>query len=274
MADKDQDIDYGDAAEAFAEEGGVPAAGEAKEDEGGDAAPADGEGGAGEEAAADDELEEMQRMMNQLEEDSKQIETGAKEAAEVAASTVAAKADADRLARDRDERSVFVAGVDFSTTAEELGNEFESCGVVERVTILTDRMGHPKGFAYVEFKDAEAVANALILSGTEFKGRPLKVIPKRTNVPAFMLSRGGGGGRGGGSPYRGGRGGAAGPFRGRGGYGGGGYGGYAPRGGYRGGYGGGGGGGYRGGYAPRGGYRGGGFVPRGGTSYRGGRGGM
>ena len=70
-------------------------------------------------------------------------------------------------------------------------------------------------FAYVEFQDKSAVDNALILNNTEFRGRALKIVHKRTNVPSFQLGggpRGGGGGRGR-------------PFRGRGFYAG-----YAPRG--------------------------------------------
>ncbi|KAA0047027.1 polyadenylate-binding protein 3-like isoform X2 [Cucumis melo var. makuwa] len=42
------------------------------------------------------------------------------------------------------------------------------------VTILTDKFGHPKGFAYVEFVEAEAVQEALLLNETELHGRQLK----------------------------------------------------------------------------------------------------
>ncbi len=37
-------------------------------------------------------------------------------------------------------------------------------------------------FAYVEFKDQDAVVNAVILNESEFKGRQLKITPKRTNI--------------------------------------------------------------------------------------------
>ena len=95
-------------------------------------------------------------------------------------------------------------------------------------------------FAYVEFADNSSVENAIKLDDTPFKGRNLKVMPKRQNEPAFR----GGGGRG----------------RGRGGGRGGGRG-FVPRGGGRG----------RGApfYGGRGGGRG-GFVPRGGGGFRGG----
>ncbi len=43
--------------------------------------------------------------------------------------------------------------VDYSTTPEELLAHFESCGTVERVTIVCDKFtGKPKGFAYLEFQ--------------------------------------------------------------------------------------------------------------------------
>lgn len=46
---------------------------------------------------------------------------------------------------------------------------------MNRVTILTDRFGQPKGFAYVEFVEVEAVQHAVLLTETELHGRQLKV---------------------------------------------------------------------------------------------------
>ena len=49
-------------------------------------------------------------------------------------------------ADDVDERSVFVKGVDFNATVEELKEHFKSCGEINRITILYDRMtGQAKG---------------------------------------------------------------------------------------------------------------------------------
>ncbi|ROW10001.1 hypothetical protein VPNG_06504 [Cytospora leucostoma] len=139
---------------------------------------------------------------------------------------------------DVDSRSIFVGNVDYSASPEEIQAHFQSCGSINRVTILLDKFtGQPKGYAYVEFTEPNLVAQALVLNESVFKGRNIKVVPKRTNVPG-MSSRGG---------ARGGRGG----FRGRGGggfYGG--RGGFVPRGGYRGGYRGGFRGGAGRGYAP------------------------
>ena len=65
--------------------------------------------------------------------------------------------------------------VDYACTPEEVQQHFQSCGTVNRVTILTDKFGQPKGFAYVEFLEAEAVQEALVLNESELHGRQLKV---------------------------------------------------------------------------------------------------
>jgi polyadenylate-binding protein 2 len=117
---------------------------------------------------------------------------------------------------DVDGRSVYVGNVDYGATPEEIQAHFAVCGQINRITILCDKFtGHPKGFAYVEFAEPALVAQALVLNESEFRGRPLKVTPKRTNVP-FMGARGrgrGGRGRGRGYAPRG-RGGYRGGFRG------------------------------------------------------------
>lgn len=66
--------------------------------------------------------------------------------------------------------------VDYACTPEEVQQHFQSCGTVNRVTILTDKFGQPKGFAYVEFVEAEAIQNALLLNESELHGRQLKVL--------------------------------------------------------------------------------------------------
>ncbi|KAI3617338.1 hypothetical protein CBS9595_003247 [Malassezia furfur] len=106
-----------------------------------------------------------------------------------------------------DSRSIYVGNVDYGATPEEIQQHFQSCGTINRVTILCDKFtGHPKGFAYVEFADPSFVENASVLNESLFRGRLLKVTPKRTNVPG-LAARGRGRGRG----FRGG-------YRGRGGY--------------------------------------------------------
>uniref|UniRef100_A0A453R4L8 RRM domain-containing protein n=1 Tax=Aegilops tauschii subsp. strangulata TaxID=200361 RepID=A0A453R4L8_AEGTS len=92
---------------------------------------------------------------------------------------------------EMDSRSVFVGNVDYACTPEEVQQHFNSCGTVNRVTILTDKFGQPKGFAYVEFVEAEAIQEAVKLSESELHGRQIKVAPKRTNVPGLKQPRGG-----------------------------------------------------------------------------------
>ncbi|KAI0849220.1 hypothetical protein F5Y00DRAFT_68787 [Daldinia vernicosa] len=135
---------------------------------------------------------------------------------------------------DVDSRSIFVGNVDYSVSPEEIQAHFQSCGSINRVTILLDKFtGQPKGYAYVEFTEPSLVAQALVLNDSVLKGRNIKVTPKRTNIPGLSRGRGG---------------------RGRGGFGGSGRGFYGGRGGFtpRGGF-------YRGGYRGR--ARGSGFNP-------------
>ncbi|XP_068617059.1 embryonic polyadenylate-binding protein 2 [Brachionichthys hirsutus] len=94
---------------------------------------------------------------------------------------------------DADNRSVYVGNVDYGATADELEIHFNGCGPVNRVTILCDRFsGHPKGFAYIEFSDRDSVHSAIGLHETLFRGRVLKVMPKRTNMPGISTTDRGG----------------------------------------------------------------------------------
>ncbi|VDD87546.1 unnamed protein product [Enterobius vermicularis] len=90
---------------------------------------------------------------------------------------------------EADSRSVYVGNVDYCSTAQELAAHFHGCGCVNRVTILTDKFsGHPKGFAYIEFADKEAVQTALQLDESLFRGRQIKVSAKRTNKPGVSTT--------------------------------------------------------------------------------------
>jgi polyadenylate-binding protein 2 len=163
---------------------------------------------------------------------SRQQHTPQAAAAGADADAAATDPDADAAARAAaDARSIYVGGVDYAASPEDVQAHFNGCGVVNRVTIPTDRAGAAKGFAYVEFAGPESVANALLLDGTALKGRALKVLPKRTNVPGLRV-RGGGVGKGGGSGRGRGGGGRFGGGRGRGGFRGRGGGGFRGRGRY------------------------------------------
>ncbi|PQE26846.1 polyadenylate-binding 2 protein [Rutstroemia sp. NJR-2017a BVV2] len=161
----------------------------------------------------EEEISAMKRRVAEMEEEAAKLR-------EMQASLDQQSNDLREDKEDIDSRSIFVGNVDYSASPEEIQAHFQSCGSINRVTILLDKFtGHPKGYAYVEFTEPSLVAQALVLNESLFKGRNLKVVPKRTNVPGMQRGRGGRGGRGRGGYFGGGRGG-----------------GYSPRGGYRGGY--------------------------------------
>lgn len=178
-----------------------------------------------------------------------EMEAEAAKLREMQASLDQARQDLSEDKEDIDNRSIFVGNVDYTTSPEELQAHFQSCGSINRVTILLDKFtGQPKGYvfppgfpllffwishlmsgftdkrlfryAYVEFSEPNLVAQALVLNDSFFKGRNIKVEPKRTNIPGMTRGRGRGGFRGGGR---------GGFDRGRGG-------GFGRGGGYRGGY--------------------------------------
>ncbi|NXL01170.1 PABP2 protein, partial [Mesembrinibis cayennensis] len=92
-----------------------------------------------------------------------------------------------------DQRSIYVGNVDYGGTAEELESHFNSCGQINRVTILCDKFsGHPKGYAYIEFEEKSSVKAAVELDESVFRGRVIKVLPKRTNMPGISTTDRGG----------------------------------------------------------------------------------
>ncbi|NWW81449.1 PABP2 protein, partial [Climacteris rufus] len=94
---------------------------------------------------------------------------------------------------EADQRSIYVGNVDYGGTAEELESHFNSCGQINRVTILCDKFsGHPKGYAYIEFEEQSSVKAAVELDESVFRGRVLKVLPKRTNMPGISSTDRGG----------------------------------------------------------------------------------
>merc|ERR1711871_529191 len=149
------------------------------------------------------DLEEMKQRLEEMQEEAEKLKEIQSQMDESGGAN----------AKDADARSIYVGGVDYSATPEELQALFVGCGMINRVTILCNKYtGQSKGYAYVEFAEKEAVKNALHMNDQQFKGRPIKVVPKRTNIPGFKFGgkgygRGGGkwGGKGGwGKGYRGG----------------------------------------------------------------------
>lgn len=93
-------------------------------------------------------------------------------------------------------KRIYVGGLPYSATEEDLENLFASAGQVKEVSIITDRYtGQAKGFGFVEMaSDTEADAAISSLNGTQMGGRTLTVNEAK---PREERSGGGGGGYGG-----------------------------------------------------------------------------
>lgn len=157
--------------------------------EGGEAETTEGaEGGAGVE---DPELEAIKARVREMEEEAeklKEMQSEVEKQMNLSSSSLGSPTPSMSIEEklDADNRSVWVGNVDYGATAEELEAHFHGCGSVNRVTILCDKFsGHPKGFAYVEFTDKDSIQTAQALDDSLFRGRQIKVIPKRTNRPGI-----------------------------------------------------------------------------------------
>jgi RNA recognition motif-containing protein len=95
-------------------------------------------------------------------------------------------------------QKLFIGGLPFSTSTEELGQLFNQVPGVENVTVVTDRdTGRSRGFAFVEMTTSEAADEAVRkFNGTTLGGRTLTVEIAKPSAP-----RGNGGDRRGGG-YR------------------------------------------------------------------------
>jgi|JI10StandDraft_1071094.scaffolds.fasta_scaffold2514550_1 cold-inducible RNA-binding protein len=97
---------------------------------------------------------------------------------------------------------LYVGGIPYRTTDEELKNSFAQAGEVLTASIIMDRMtGRSRGFGFVEMKD-EAAAQAAIdmWHGKEMDGRALSVSfarPQGDRPPRREGGGFGGGDRGG-----------------------------------------------------------------------------
>ncbi|MFA5954023.1 MAG: RNA-binding protein [Patescibacteria group bacterium] len=74
-------------------------------------------------------------------------------------------------------KRLFVGGLPYSTTEDELKEAFSGSGTVVSATIINDRMtGRSKGFGFVEMSnDDEADAAVSAMNGKELGGRTITV---------------------------------------------------------------------------------------------------
>jgi cold-inducible RNA-binding protein len=89
-------------------------------------------------------------------------------------------------------KKIYVGNLDFGVTEDQLRSLFAAHGVVDKVTVVTDRdTGKPRGFGFVEMtNDAEAEKAMQALNGSDLSGRNLNVNEARPKAE-------GGGNRGG-----------------------------------------------------------------------------
>ncbi|KAF7268439.1 hypothetical protein GWI33_018448 [Rhynchophorus ferrugineus] len=81
------------------------------------------------------------------------------------------------VAKKYDEsKAIFIGNLSFEAEEEELWTLFSSCGPISDVRIVRDgRTGMGKGFAYVNFKDSDAVQLALEMETVSLKNRELRI---------------------------------------------------------------------------------------------------
>jgi RNA recognition motif-containing protein len=101
---------------------------------------------------------------------------------------------------------LYVGGLPYSVTNEELENLFASFGTVSSAQVIMDReTGRSKGFGFVEMEDDSAAQTAVgELNGKDYQGRTLTVNEARPMEKREPRSGGGGYGGGGGGGGRGG----------------------------------------------------------------------
>jgi cold-inducible RNA-binding protein len=117
-------------------------------------------------------------------------------------------------------KKLYVGGLPYSTTEDQLKDAFSQAGSVESASIIMDKMsGRSKGFGFVEMSaDTEAQSAIDMWNGKDFGGRTLTVNEARPMEERPKTGggyRSGGNDRGNGGGYGGGRGGNSGGSGGR-----------------------------------------------------------
>ena len=104
-------------------------------------------------------------------------------------------------------KKLYVGGLPYSTTEDQLREAFSQAGAVASAVIIMDRMsGRSKGFGFVEMSADDDASKAIDLwNGKDFGGRtltvnearPLEERPRRDSRGGGDWGNGGGGGGGG-----------------------------------------------------------------------------
>lgn len=96
-------------------------------------------------------------------------------------------------------KKLFVGGIPYSTTDEELKDHFSQAGSVVSAQIIMDKFsGRSKGFGFVEMSNDDEANKAIeMFNGQDFGGRKLAVNEARPKTEGGRGGFGGGHGRGG-----------------------------------------------------------------------------
>lgn len=102
-------------------------------------------------------------------------------------------------------KKLYVGGLPYATTDNELKEAFSQFGDVDSATVILDKMtGRSKGFGFVELADDSAADKAVeTMNGSDFGGRkiivnearPMEARPPRRDFAPRGGNRGFGGGR-------------------------------------------------------------------------------
>jgi len=102
---------------------------------------------------------------------------------------------------------LFVGGLPWATTSDDLNQLFAQAGAVTSATVISDKMtGRSKGFGFVEMSDEDANKAISMFNESDFGGRKLVVNearPMTPRAPRAFGDRGGRGGHGGGGGFGG-----------------------------------------------------------------------
>lgn len=97
------------------------------------------------------------------------------------------------LGKGNEDKKVFVGGISYDTTNEDLLSYFGQFGDVSQAQVKYDQAtGRSRGFAFVEFGSVQACKGALVSKDQEIKGKKVEVsLPRagRTRRSSWVGSR-------------------------------------------------------------------------------------
>ncbi|KAF2758794.1 putative pre-rRNA processing protein Mrd1 [Pseudovirgaria hyperparasitica] len=137
-----------------------------------------------------DSAEEDSRT-SRVAQDTTQNDDESRETAEEAAQAEEEVAEPPQHAGGR----LFIRNLPYDSTEDSLQKHFEPYGRIDEVHVpVSKKTGSSKGFAYIQYVDAESASKALEeLDGTTFAGRLLHILPaaakKETKLDEFALSK-------------------------------------------------------------------------------------